>query len=167
MVAERIRELGMHAEICSGEALDLIEAWSGADELVIVDAVVTGAPAGKLWLWDGEEVKTKKNLFVSTHRFGVAEAIELARVLHRLPKQLRVFGIEGRRFDFGRDLSPEVAHTVEELATLIAFPCSLPMLGLVLSGSSSYFLNQPRLRSPASSQNSSVALASLPDLTGG
>ena len=31
MVAERMRELGVKAEICTGESLALIEAWNGAD----------------------------------------------------------------------------------------------------------------------------------------
>ena len=50
----------------------------------------------------------------STHALGVAEAIEIARSLGRLPKQVRVYGIEGASFDYGRGLSPEVEKAVEE-----------------------------------------------------
>ena len=52
----------------------------------------------------------------STHAFGAAEAIELARVLGRLPRRLIVVGIEGARFDAGVGLSPEVAAAVEDVA---------------------------------------------------
>ena len=45
MVAQRLRELGVKSEIRTGEALALIEAWKGADDVVVVDAVVTGSPA--------------------------------------------------------------------------------------------------------------------------
>ena len=50
----------------------------------------------------------------STHALGLAEAIEIARSLGRLPTRVRVVGIEGARFDFGRGLSPEVEDAVEE-----------------------------------------------------
>jgi hydrogenase maturation protease len=84
-----------------------------------VDTVVTGAPAGKVWLWDAGQVRIQGSLSLSTHGLGVAEAIRLARVLDRLPKRLRVFGIEGQRFDVGVDISPEVLRAVEEVAKQI------------------------------------------------
>ncbi|MGC1453323.1 MAG: hydrogenase maturation protease [Candidatus Sulfotelmatobacter sp.] len=119
MVAQRLRELGVKSEIRTGEALALIEAWKGADDVVVVDAVVTGSAAGKVWLWDSGQVTTQLRLSVSTHGFGVAEAIKLARILDVLPKRLRVFGIEGQRFDFGSEISPEVMCAVEEVAQQI------------------------------------------------
>jgi hydrogenase maturation protease len=119
LVAERLRELGMHAEVCTGEALALIETWSGFDDVVLVDAVVTGAPAGTVWRWEGPDLKIHDSSPVSTHGFGVAEAIKLAHILGRLPKRLRVFGIEGRQFDVGSDVSPEALRAVEELTRQI------------------------------------------------
>lgn len=116
MVAERLREFGVNAEICTGEALTLIETWHGFNDVVVVDAVVTGSPAGKVWLWDSGAARVESSLSLSTHGFGVAEAIELARTLGRLPRRLRVLGIEGRRFDVGGDISPGVVRAVEELA---------------------------------------------------
>lgn len=120
MVAERLRKLGFDARILTGEALDLIEAWSGADDVVVVDAVESGAPLGKVWVWDGRTEKIQGSLPISTHGFGVAEAINLASILDCLPKRLRVFGIEGRRFDVGSEISPEVVNATEEVAKRIA-----------------------------------------------
>ena len=51
----------------------------------------------------------------STHAFGVAEAIELARALGRLPASLTVYAIEGDRFDVGQELSPEVEAAIDKL----------------------------------------------------
>lgn len=119
MVAECVRETGVPAEICTGDSLALIEAWSRADDVVIVDAVVTGAPIGKLWVWNAKSVAIPSSASTTTHGFGLAEAIELARILDRLPNRLRVFGIEGRRFDVGGHISPEVVHTVEQVAQRI------------------------------------------------
>ena len=47
LVAERLRELGIEANTRSGEAVDLIEAWKSADDVIVVDAVVTGAPVAR------------------------------------------------------------------------------------------------------------------------
>ncbi|MGB8060502.1 MAG: hydrogenase maturation protease [Candidatus Sulfotelmatobacter sp.] len=119
LVAERLRDLGLDAQICSGQALELIDAWNGADDVVIVDAVITGGPAGKVWLWDSEQLPLAESLSLSTHGFGIVEGIQLARILGCLPKCLRVFGIEGSRFELGSTLSPEVMYAVNEVVVHI------------------------------------------------
>lgn len=88
--------------------------------MVVVDAVESGAPLGKVWVWDGRTEKIQGSLPISTHGFSVAEAIDLAGILDFLPKRLRVFGIEGRRFDVGSGISPEVVSATEEVAKRIA-----------------------------------------------
>ena len=50
----------------------------------------------------------------STHHFGLAEAVELARAVGQLPERLVVFGIEGASFGRGRGpRAPAVADAVE------------------------------------------------------
>ena len=120
LVAERLRDFGVEAEIRSGEALDLIEAWGGADNVVVVDAVVTGASLGTVHLWDGREASFPPGESVSTHGLGVAAAIRMARGLGRLPEQLQVYGIEGRRFEHGTGVSPELQLPVEHVVRQIS-----------------------------------------------
>lgn len=119
LVAERLRELGIEADTRSGEAVDLIEAWKGADNVILVDAVLTGAPVGTVQAWDGEQLPASVRASASTHGLGVAEAIKLARVLDRLPTRLRVYGIEGRRFEPHAEISAEVRCAVEEVVRRI------------------------------------------------
>jgi hydrogenase maturation protease len=115
LVAERLRDFGVEAEVRSGEALDLIEAWRGADNVVVVDAVETGAPLGTVRLWDGRRASFSSDESASTHRLGVSAAIRLARVLGRLPERLQIYGIEGRRFEHGTEVSPELKPAVEHV----------------------------------------------------
>src|ERR1039457_2451863 len=56
----------------------------------------------------------------STHAFGVAEAVQLARVLERLPRRLLIYGIEGRRFDLGSAPSVEVVEASDRVALALA-----------------------------------------------
>jgi len=120
LAAERLRALGIAAEVCSGESPTLIEAWSGFDDVIVIDAVVTGAPAGAVHVWDGQHPPAFATSAGSTHGFGIAHAIELARVLDCLPARLRVYGIEGKKFEIGSSVSPEVERAVEEVVQRIA-----------------------------------------------
>jgi hydrogenase maturation protease len=93
----------------SGEGAALMEAWRGADAVIVVDAVSSGSVPGTIHRLDVSQRTIPANFFsYSTHAFGLAEAIELARALNELPPRLVVYGIEGSSFAPGIGLSPEV-----------------------------------------------------------
>jgi hydrogenase maturation protease len=100
----------------SGEGMALIEAWEGARAVIVIDAVHSGAPAGTIYRVDAHAENIPAGWFHwSTHALNVAEAIELARALKRLPPRLIVLGIEGERFETGVGLSPQVERALDEL----------------------------------------------------
>jgi len=97
-----------------GEPIDLLERWEGAGEVVVVDAARSGAAPGTVHRLDGlAEPVTAGG---STHAFGLAETLALARALGRAPVGVEGIGIEGERFGAGEGLSPEVAGAVERVA---------------------------------------------------
>lgn len=99
------------------EPVDLIEAFDGASTVWLVDAVSSGAAPGTLHRFDASRDPLPAELFgVSTHQLGLADAVELARALKRLPERLIVHGIEGERFDTGGELTPAVASATRALA---------------------------------------------------
>ena len=100
----------------SGEGTSLMEAWKDYNQVLIVDAVSSGSPPGSIHRLDASKTIPSKFFSCSTHNFGVAEAIELARTLNQLPEHLRLYGIEGRSFEHGEILSPELESVVEEVA---------------------------------------------------
>jgi hydrogenase maturation protease len=121
VVARRLRDArlsGVRVVEHEGEPLDLIEEWSGADEVIVVDAVSSGAEPGAIHRLDARSTRLPAELFNgSTHALSVAEAVELARVLERLPRRLLVYGIEGRSFTAGRGLTAEVEPAVSTLVS--------------------------------------------------
>ncbi len=119
MVAESLRQLGIDVQIRRGEAAELIEAWCGVDDVIVVDAVMTGAPAGSVTFWDGQHPPVFPRITPSTHGLGLAEAIELSRALGCLPIKLRVYGIEGQHFEIGVEVSHEVKQAVERVGRSI------------------------------------------------
>jgi hydrogenase maturation protease len=88
--------------------------------VILVDAVVSGREPGTVTGFDAVAAPLPAVFSgCSSHSFGVAEAVELARALGRLPKRLNVYGIEGSEFTQGVGLSPKVARAVETLAVQI------------------------------------------------
>jgi hydrogenase maturation protease len=104
----------------NGEGTALAEAWKGAEFVFVVDAMQSGAPVGTVRRIDAAVERIPKEVFSgSTHAFGVAGAIELARTLNDLPPRLILFAIEGRNFAAGDKLSPPVEESIETVAQLI------------------------------------------------
>ncbi|MEE4379723.1 MAG: hydrogenase maturation protease [Candidatus Competibacteraceae bacterium] len=100
-----------------GDGISLLQAWEGADWVILVDAAYSGATPGTIYRFDVAETELPRGFFhASTHELGVAEAVELARSLGRLPEGLMVYAIEGECFSAGAELSPAVADAVESVA---------------------------------------------------
>lgn len=123
LVAERLKELSIDAQVCTGEPSALLQLWNGAHDVLLIDAVVTGAPAGTIHVWNASETRLPPQPSESTHGFSVALAIELARELGTLPERLRVYGMEAESFDIGAKPSPAVQKAVEDLTDKIAAEC--------------------------------------------
>jgi hydrogenase maturation protease len=103
-----------------GEPTSLIDSWEGAEAVWLVDAVSSGAEPGTVHRHDASERELPAALFrTSTHHFGLAEAVELARALGRLPEKTVVYGIEGKSFDTGETISPEVEAAAENVAEAV------------------------------------------------
>jgi hydrogenase maturation protease len=99
-----------------GDPASLLEAWSDADEALVVDGVLSGSPPGTLHRFVvGDEPLPAELFRSSTHALGVADAVELARELDRLPDRLVLYGIEGESFEVGEGLTPVVQSAVAAL----------------------------------------------------
>jgi hydrogenase maturation protease len=111
-VAERLRGVApasLEVVACDAEPSRLMEAWDGADSVVLVDTVTSGAAAGTLHRFDACTAPVPARAFrSSTHAIGIADTIELARALGKLPRRVRVYGVEGADFDTGAGFTPAV-----------------------------------------------------------
>ena len=118
-VARRIREAqppGVRVIEDEGEPTSLLHLWTGAEEAIVVDSVDSGSAPGALHRFEVADGPLPAKLFApSSHAFGVAEAVALARELDRLPGRLAVYAIEGEDFGVGEGLSPAVEAAVSEL----------------------------------------------------
>ncbi|WP_163648790.1 hydrogenase maturation protease [Modicisalibacter sp. 'Wilcox'] len=96
-----------------GEATSLLTLLGQASAVYLVDACVSGVPAGTIRRFDVTAAPLPRESFaVSTHGLGLADAIELARALDQLPAPSVVYAIEGRTFEPGASLSPAVGEAI-------------------------------------------------------
>lgn len=107
-----------------GDPVGLIDIWSRTPAVVLVDAMRSGGRPGTIRRFDGgrdplpvaprrsgagiDRLPVAFGAVASTHAGGLEAAIELARVLGRLPPRLIVYGVEGRSFEPGMAVSDPV-----------------------------------------------------------
>ncbi len=103
----------------NGDGTVLTEYWKNTHAVILIDAVRSGAKPGTLYRFDVQAQPIPKFANFSTHSFGIAEAIELARALNQLPRHCIVYGIEGKHFGVGIGLSSEVREAIQEVVTQI------------------------------------------------
>ncbi len=119
LVVRRLRERGVAAQEHSSDGLALIDAWSEAEYAILIDTVVTGAPAGTISGCLGADTALHRSAGTSSHSFDVASAILLARALDRMPGSLKIYGIEGCAFELGTAPQPVVVAAAERVADLV------------------------------------------------
>ncbi len=120
LIQERTdREIEVVDGVPDGYAL--IETWDDSSFVFVIDCVASENNSGTVFRFDALIEKIPSNLFdgFSTHSISVVDAIELARTLGRLPKSLIVFGIEGKDYSPGTELSPEVKMAADQLVDQI------------------------------------------------
>ncbi len=153
LVARRLRQVGFDALEHTGDGFVLLDLWNGREEVILVDAMVSGGSPGSVSVWDASARRSSREYVASnpeeadggvgrgpggpphwaktrilncssTHAYGPSEAIELARVLGRLPSHLRIYGIEASQFQPGASVTTEVLAAVDRVVGEIAQCCS-------------------------------------------
>ena len=101
----------------SGDALAMIEDWDGIPSVIVVDAMAPISEPSQVHRIDLADSPLPIGFAPSSsHAFGVAQTVELARSLGRLPQYLVAYLVEGEQFGTGAPLSPAVAASVEDVA---------------------------------------------------
>jgi len=119
--------------LCSdGEPTRLMETWTHAAVAIVVDTVSGGdsapgtlhrfvvpEPAGDQGnpLAPGQQQSAAAP--ASSHGLGLGAAIELSRVLSRLPALLILHGVQGEAFGFGQRFSPAVSAAIDDLTARV------------------------------------------------
>jgi hydrogenase maturation protease len=112
---------GVKIAVCGGEAGELLELWKGFDKVILIDAVSGGKNSGTIIRIDASMETVPAEIFtgISTHNFGVGEAVELARALGELPPKVIIYGITGKNYEIGDEIDGKTALGIEMAAQKI------------------------------------------------
>lgn len=103
-----------------GDGATLATLWEDRATVIVIDAVRSGGVPGSIRRIDAGAGPLPTGCgFFSSHAFGLAEAIETARALGKLPPRLTVYGVEGGDFGWGESLSPAVAAALPRLCAAV------------------------------------------------
>jgi hydrogenase maturation protease len=101
----------------SDDPAALLDAWDGAELVVIVDATAgEGALAGRLRRWTPDQTPPAA---VSSHALDLSAVYALGRTLGRTPQRLVVFTVDAADIGHGVGLSPAVAAAVPQAAAAV------------------------------------------------
>lgn len=113
---------GLEADVrlWPGELTGLFELWRDRTQVVVVDAVRSGAPSGTIHRVDvGAGRPLPLPAAFSTHGLSLGSVVELGRTLGVLPPRLVLYGVEAGDVAVGGRRSTAVAQAVEEVSARI------------------------------------------------
>ena len=97
----------------------LLNTITGADRLIIVDAVRGGSEPGSIYRFDIDDVRNVQSGFkTSVHQIGILEVIDLSGLIGKKPVTT-VIGIEPKSLKMGMELSPEVKEKIPRVIELV------------------------------------------------
>jgi hydrogenase maturation protease len=103
----------------SGDGTSLINAWDENARVILIERVLTQTSPGTIVAIDLLHGSFPHHWRPTTNNVKLEEAVELARVMGRLPNSLMLYGIQGGSLEHGPVLSPEVRVAVEKVAAMI------------------------------------------------
>jgi hydrogenase maturation protease len=121
-VACRVAQLNLPgiAVVVLDEPIKLVEQFDTYDHVVVVDAIDSRGHPGRVQVRDVSSAPLRRDPpALGSHGLGVADAVELARALGRLPKRLTLVGVEARMFCLGAPLSPRVRDSLDDAVAAV------------------------------------------------
>lgn len=99
---------------------DLAALIEGKDKVIVVDACLSGAPAGTIHRLTLDELKSRKTkLLTSLHQYGLAEALESTALMTDKPEVI-IFGVVPKDYRTpSTNLTDELSGSIETVVKAI------------------------------------------------
>jgi hydrogenase maturation protease len=123
IAARKIREInyeGLDVEESAGDGAGLMDMWAGRRNVILIDAVLSGAAPGTVHRLELSNRLLPSEFFkFSTHLFSIPQAIYLSASLGTLPDKLIILGIEGKSFTAGEVVSYEAEEAINNIVKIV------------------------------------------------
>lgn len=103
------------------DGMSVMFAARGCTTLIVVDCCRSGADPGEIFEVPGHEVESRPNHSLNLHDFRWDHALHAGRRIFRdsFPRDVTAYLIEGRNFDLGLGLSPDIGKAAAAVADKI------------------------------------------------
>jgi len=106
--------------------MELLASIAACDQLILIDAVNTGAAPGTVVRLQDEQVPALFKNKISPHQLGISDLLGVLTVTGEMPRRMTLFGVVPFRLDTSTELSAPMqpllevllAQTVAELTAL-------------------------------------------------
>ena len=102
-------------QCCDRPGLRLLELIRNAKQVFLVDALKTNTTPGKVHRLCNDEITAQCNS-LSSHEIGVAQALQLGKVLQQLPSEISLFAIAIKGDNLTFECSVTIDHAIKQLA---------------------------------------------------
>lgn len=115
-------DLPAGVEVVDGgtSGMDLLDQIAGREQLIVVDAIATGAPPATVVRLAGDEVPAFFRTRISPHQLGLSDVLAALRLLEAEPAAITLIGIVPDVLDLGLELSPAVGARLDTLVDMVA-----------------------------------------------
>ncbi|MFZ5906634.1 MAG: HyaD/HybD family hydrogenase maturation endopeptidase [Nitrospirota bacterium] len=97
----------------------LIDIITGADRLVVIDAVKGGGAPGSIYRFDIDDVAHSPGGFkTSVHQIGILEVIHLSELIGKKPRTT-IIGVEPKSLEMSMELTPEIRAKIPRILELV------------------------------------------------
>jgi hydrogenase maturation protease len=123
-------ELPPRVQVVEGgtDGFRLMNVVTGADRLIIVDAVKGGEAPGSIYRFDIKDAPTYPDVYkTSVHQIGILEVVHLSELVGKPPETV-IIGVEPKSLDMGMELSPEVEAKLPRIIELVFEEVNRPTL---------------------------------------
>lgn len=122
-VANKLMEMDLPAgvEVIEGgtDGFRLMNVVTGADRLIVVDAVKGESPPGSIYRFDINDVPSSPDAYkTSVHQIGILEVVHLSELVGQTP-ETTVIGVEPKSMEMGMELSPEIQEKIPRIIELV------------------------------------------------
>lgn len=104
--------------------LALLDELAGAENAILVDAILTGAPPGTPVRLEGDAVAPAVEARLSPHQVGVADLLAAAELTGVLPRRLVLLGLVPGSLELQVGCSPHVRAALPDLVDRVAGECA-------------------------------------------
>jgi hydrogenase maturation protease len=93
-LVDRLRGRTTADLVCLRQPVDVVEYLADVSLVILVDACLSGRPAGTVTrlVWPDRRIEQRHGR--STHGLAIASALQLAETLGRVPRRIVVYGVE-------------------------------------------------------------------------